>query len=53
MEKEAKEWANRTEKPVTLAGFTKKDFERVKQSLLVLHKNKVTLNYLKLMLIEV
>ena len=36
-----------------MAGFTKKDFQRVNQSLKVLHENKVTYNYMKLMLAEV
>jgi hypothetical protein len=52
-DKEVAEHKVAAEKPVTLAGFTKRDFQRVKQTLLVLHENKVTYNYLKLMLSEV
>ena len=44
---------NSIEKPVTMAGFTKKDFQRVNQTLLVLQENKVTYNYMKLFLQEV
>lgn len=53
IEKETQEYQRAAEKPVTLAGFTKNDFKRVKETLLVLHENKVTYNYMKLLLSEV
>jgi hypothetical protein len=53
LEKETQEFKHAAEKPVTLAGFTKNDFQRVNQTLLVLHENKVTYNFLKLLLSEV
>lgn len=52
-ERQTQEALRSIEKPVTMAGFTKKDFQRVNQSLKVLHENKVTYNYMKLMLAEV
>ena len=52
MDRETEEMMRSIEKPVTMAGFTKKDFQRVNQTLLVLHENKVTYNYMKLLLKE-
>jgi len=49
-EQDSADKEKRAQKPVTQAGFTSKDFKRVAQSLRVLHENKVTYNYLKLML---
>ena len=51
--KEEEDNKRSVQKPVALAGFTKADFQRLKDTLFVLHSNKVPFCYLKLMLNDV